>query len=680
MYFVAPTRRASCVAILLLLAVLVSSARIPVAAQTENQDSPPVRTDLFRLERTEISGGAELITLHARWEGLETASEDNWVPMVSVLRDNMGDLNPENDRLRYVWPLSYTRPSFWQRASSAVPFLYTRVGNKDQSSSRPPPPALDLAAPDREVWQNLFWTVVQNVLLDPYGTPIKVSTRSYRRNVSDYRRSQIVRALSVLSLYQSMQPAGASSMFSESEMAEIQSRLLLTDKTFGGLVDDLNLVPYYQKDLIQTRDERGHNWELLRQRAEAESLYFEPLAMPDGSMTHALIWVARNDLVEKAGHAFDKRFLNIANPWTDKRLLKWQGHSELRYFDADSRPVAKDAPGARAIELIPLALYGLDNPKIPMVLVDFRDTLNPKKREMSQRLLQDITQNVLSLSGFGDMPYFLSRSVFDFVTGKRGMDINQPSRLRTYSQLKLLLALNQSMDPELRRQVSGKLEKVSLNPMENDLKSEAKLARQQFGALLAYATREDGLARQLERDRRREMVALEHGKAEQILFRLANILTLGKYVHREKATPEMEARLDVARRLLYHTNFLRQVSRSNARVDVQWNLEEVRRSLHFIAEHGNDASSRATQAAAKIFVRTNDYETRRACLESLSRINTPKARAELLRISTRADLEQSWKELVISYLTNPNQQSGPFTSSLKNSAHPENSSHPAGPK
>jgi hypothetical protein len=31
--------------------------------------------------------------------------------------------------------------------------------------------------------------------------------------------------------------------------------------------------------------------------------------------------------------------------------------------------------------MIPLALYGLDNPKIPMVLVDFRDGLNPKKRE-----------------------------------------------------------------------------------------------------------------------------------------------------------------------------------------------------------------------------------------------------------------------------------------------------------
>ena len=451
-------------------------------------------------------------------------------------------------------------------------------------------------------------------------------------------------------------------------MAEIQARLLLTDKTFGGIIDDLNLRPYYNKDLTQTRDVRGHNWELLRQRTEAESLYFEPLQMPDGSATHALVWVSKEDLQKSHNRSFSSRFLNIDNPWTDKRLQTWRGYSETRYFDAESRPVSAEANGARAIEMIPLALYGLDNPKIPMVLVDFRDTLNPKKREMSRRLIQDITQNVLSLSAFGDVPYFLGRSVFDLVTGRRGIDINQPSRLRTYSQLKLLLALNDSLDPVLRDQIKGRMEKVSLNPMENDLEAEAKLAEQQFNALMAYAAREDGLAKKLERDRRTEMVPLEHGRAEQILFKLANVLTFGKYVHREKLTPEMESRLDVARRLAYHTRFLREVSRTNAQVDVQWNLEEIRRSLHYISEHGSEASSSAANAAAKIFMRTTDDETRRACLESLSRIENPKAKTELMKISQRNDVDESWRSLVISYLTHPDQQPGFFSTSLKSSS------------
>ena len=141
--------------------------------------------------------------------------------------------------------------------------------------------------------------------------------------------------------------------------------------------------------------------------------------------------------------------------------------------------------------MIPLGLYGLDNPKIPMLLVDFRDSYNPKKREMSRRVLNDVTRNMLSVSKFGNLPFFLGRTVFDFVTGRRGMDINQPSRLQTYSQLKLLLSLNTSMDPELRSEVSGRMETISLNPFENDLNAEANIALAQYNALLAFAKRSE---------------------------------------------------------------------------------------------------------------------------------------------------------------------------------------------
>ena len=234
------------------------------------------------------------------------------MPLVSILRDTLGDSNPENNRLRYVWPLTYTRPTIKQRLAAAIPFFYTRIGNKEKLSHTPPP-ALDLASPESEVWDKIFWTALQNILLDPYGTPIKASTSSYRRNSSDYRRSHIIRALSVLALYQAVKGESA---FTPSEMADIQARLLLSEKTFGGLVDDSNLTGYYNKKTAQARDERGHNWELLRQRAEAESLYFEPLLMPDGSATHALVWIAKRDLIKQQGSRYSGRFLNIANPWT----------------------------------------------------------------------------------------------------------------------------------------------------------------------------------------------------------------------------------------------------------------------------------------------------------------------------------------------------------------------------
>ena len=624
----------------------ISRAHGPNLRENEENDPATVLSQIMRLERVEVPGGAELITVFARLSGLESSDKDNFVPLVSILRDTLGDNTPENNRLRYVWPLTYTRPTTKQRLAAAIPFFYSRVGNKEKLT-KTPPPALDLASPESEVWDKIFWTALQNILLDPYGTPIKASTSSYRRNTSDYRRSHIIRALSVLALYQAVKGESA---FTPAEMSTIQARLFLTEKTFGGLVDDSNLQSYYVKKTTQTRDERGHNWELLRQKAEAESLYFEPLTMPDGSATHALLWVAKRDLVSKQGSRYSGRFLNIANPWTDKRLLNWKGYVETRYFDSENQPVDSQTPGAQAVEMIPLGLYGLDNPKIPMLLVDFRDSYNPKKREMSRRVLNDVTRNVLSLSKFGNLPFFLGRTVFDFVTGRRGMDINQPSRLATYSQLKLLLALNTSLEPELRSQVGDQLEKISLNPFENDLSAEAKIATQQYDTLLAYAKDPNGLAEKIERDRRAEMLPLEHGDKAQLAFRVLNVLSFGKYVHREELTDDMEDRLDIARRLRYHTNFLQQIAKSTAEVDITWNLEDVKRSLHFIAEHGSEAGSNTAAVTATIFARTKDIETRRACLDSLSRIHNPKAKNELLRISQNNDVDKTLRDLASEYL------------------------------
>src|ERR1051325_5215799 len=215
----------------------ISRAQGPNLRHTEETDPATALSQILRLERVEVPGGAELITVKTKLAGLESAENDNWVPLVSILRDTLGDNNPENNRLRYVWPLTYTRPTVKQRLAAAIPFFYTRVGNKE-NLSKTPPPAVDLASPESEVWDKIFWTALQGILLDPYGTPIKASTSAYRRNSSDYRKSHIIRALAVLSLYEAVE---GEKPLSGSEMATIQARLLLTDKTFGGLVDDANL-------------------------------------------------------------------------------------------------------------------------------------------------------------------------------------------------------------------------------------------------------------------------------------------------------------------------------------------------------------------------------------------------------------------------------------------------------
>lgn len=651
---------ASLLALLLLLlsgpsrAVLAQTLKAaPDAITSPAHTTPP----LFRLERTSVAGGAELLTVFACLPGIASETQTNEtsaqqtadVPLVTILRDTLGDEWRENDRLRYVWMHTYARPGTGQRLAAAVPFLYNRVGNRHSLPKQAPPPVIDLAATDHEVWQKLFWSALQTMLLDPYGFTIKAPTRTYRRNLSDYRQAHIIRALAVLSLYEATTD-GQARVFTPDELSEIQARLMLTDKTFGGIIDDIRLPHTYQQQTVKQLDERGHNWELLRQQAEANGLIFEPLQLPDGSATHALLWLARGDLTANAARKLQGRFLNIANPWSDARLRRWQGYTETRYFDADNRPVAADTPGAHAVELIPLALYGLDHPKIPILLVDFRSALNPKGRELSKRTLDDVARNVLALSHF-DLPYLLGRTVYDYVTGKRGMDVNQGSRLRAYSELKLLLALDASLAPEFRHEINERVEHVSLNPLENDAAAEARLAQAQYAALLAYARRPDGLPAQLDRDRRAELVAVKHTRTEQTLFRLANILSFGLYTHREQASAAAQATaLDESRQLAYHRRFIREVAQTSARVEVQWRVADVLRSLEYLAAHGTRADSKTAAAVERIFMHTQEADIQRLCLSSLYRIDNETAKAALARIYRDEAQDARWRALSAEYL------------------------------
>jgi hypothetical protein len=146
-----------------------------------------------------------------------------------------------------------------------------------------------------------------------------------------------------------------------------------------------------------------------------------------------------------------------------------------------------------------------------------------------------------------------------------------------------------------------------------------------------------------------------------------NVLTFGKYVHREELSDNMVERLDIARRVSHHTKFLQQVAKSKAEIDVGFDLDEVRRSLHFIAENGTQVGGAAATAAAKIFSRTSDDETRRAILDSLSRISNPKAKNELLRISQNTGFEKRWRDLAELYLERSNDGAPSVTASTSGS-------------
>ncbi len=603
----------------------------------------------FRVEKTPVDGGAEIITIFAKLKGLRDAPTEKAeeVPLVSVLRDTLGDRIAENDRLRYVWVLSYTTPSLKQRAAAAIPFLYMRTTNKGRVKNDLPPAVIDLQPVKKDFWDRAFWEVFRNLILEDLALPVRAVTLQYRENARNYRRVSIARALAVLALYESIE---GKKLLSDGDLRDIQARMMLSDQLFGSFVKNENLTRAYEKKVAERHSQRGQNWELLRQYSEAQNLYFEPLAMPDGSATHALVWTTQEDLAANKEKSFDGRFLNIKSPWRDRTLTDWKGYSETRWFDANNQIVSASAPNAKAKKMIPLALYGLDFPKIPVVLVDFRDQLNPKKREMSKRVLNDLTNNIFSVSRFNNVPYFVGNYLYEFVTGRRGMDINQSSRLDSYSQLKLLLSLNASLDPHFRDEIAGRLESVSLNPLENDLATEMRIARRQYENLMKYARRPDGLPAQIENERREEMTRLKHSGRQRFLYLLGRTISLGIYKHRENYTAELRAEMDVRRQLDYHERFLRETARDSAKPEVDSDLEAINRSLYFISQNGDRAQKKTAQVIARIFAITDDEQTRMLCLSSLHRISNPSADKALFAFRENQNLDLRWRDLSAHYL------------------------------
>ncbi|HYL74098.1 MAG TPA: hypothetical protein VEU96_07810 [Bryobacteraceae bacterium] len=645
-------------------ALLVVLAGVPVLAQLSTPGVAPAtepvqdsaldvshqysRSAAFHLDREPLPGGAELVTLFGRLQDPATGAESLYVPLISVLRDTLGDGSNADDRLRYVWILTSTRPTLVQRFASALSFVRFRTGSEPHAN-RVPSAVLDLAAPGKTVWSNLLGHGLQSTQLDPLGMTVRTATRSYRGNFSDYRKVQIFQALGAM---EALERSGNDPVWlPEADLRQVYSRLSLSNHTFGGLVRDEKLARYYDKEATRLQQAHGHNWELLRQRAELAGLYFEPLALPDATPSEALLWVAREDLGSRPARRFDRQFLNIANPWTDERLRNWTGYTQVRFLDAENRIVAEDAPGARPVEMIPLALYSLDYPRVPLLLADFRDTFKPKRGELARHGASTLLTGVFGITRFGNWTFFAADTAWTFVRGRHGAAEDRSARLRAYSEAREFLALDTMLDPELKTEMLRRVDHLALNPLENGISTEATVAKEQYAALLQYAQSPRFTAR-LERDRRKELASYTQSRAARMLSSFGHLFTGTPHPDTEKPA-DFLAELTARRSLAYHQRFLQQLLASGPRPDVVGNASDILNSVEALASDPR-GGLRASRLISEVFARSADSEVRYACLRALQRSNAIEARQELWRLSQDPATGDGWRVICMFYFKGEN--------------------------
>jgi hypothetical protein len=281
--------------------------------------------------------------------------------------------------------------------------------------------------------------------------------------------------------------------------------------------------------------------------------------------------------------------------------------------------VPSDTPGARAEEMIPLALYNLDYPRVPFLLADFRDSLKPKHREMISQGASSMVTGVLGITRFGNPAFFVADAAWIFVRGRHGAAVNRSARLEAYSEAREFLSVDASLDPALKSELQRRLDHLALNPRENDVAHEANLAREQHAALLQYAESPRGAAK-LERDRRKELEAYTQSPGRRMTTGFGRIFTRGPRVDPEKPDPILRAQLDAYRRSNYHGRFLDQILASSPSPDVVWDADAIGRSVSVLTADAN-MTPKNRRLVSEVCARSTDGDLRLTCLRALERTN-----------------------------------------------------------
>jgi hypothetical protein len=484
----------------MLQAILVGLILTPISFAAVEPDpviiSPETHSPgALRVETVRVSECGQLVIFFEKLSAGGQNAGKSEMPLLAVLRDTMGDADPASDRLRQVWVFTYAAPSPAQRIAAGVPFFYHRSGLDSGSSTRPPRSVLDMARPAHGLLPGIAFTVVQSQAFDPIGSLARLTTRSYGGNLGEYRQTHIAEVLDILS----RDPGQLTGALTPAEIESLEGRLELSPKLLGGLVGDEALPSVYSSALERRTENRGHNWELLRQTAEQNGLYFEPLRLDAAPDSFGVIWIAQKD--GEADHPFDGQLLHIANPFHDERIRSWNGYAEAWTLDRYGVRLPDEMDSGVPVKMIPLAVYALDYPGVPLLLIDFRDASHPQRTERRLRAANDVTTGVLGLTTFGNFSYFAAKTGFLFVHKRHGAATDRLARRNAFIALRHALATSDSLEQGLRRDLESRIEKLDLDPIEKSWAQEVRAAWRQHDALIKYAADPNGLAKTIERDR-----------------------------------------------------------------------------------------------------------------------------------------------------------------------------------
>jgi hypothetical protein len=568
-----------------------------------------VRADQrYYWQASAVDGSAELLTLFCH-ECEDAGNSGRDIPLVSVLRDTLGTTEPQDERISYVWLLTYSQPNFAKRVLSAVPFFYWKIGDGSEKVGRHDlKPLMNLSLPQRSVVSSTMRNVVQWTVLDPVSMPVRASSRSYQSNNLDHERLHLEEAESYL---QSAPASNDETGLNQKELNTVIARLELRKSMLGDFVSAGRAPEFGEEANLEQERIRARNWELLRQCADKTGLLFEPINLAGANNQYAIVWFPVDRSAPPEGTRLEPiwKLLNLKDPYPQREDIL----TEPRY----TRTL-----NGQTEQMIPLGVYSLTYPKMPLLMIDFRDGTHLKRHELTQRAVNEITSGVIGISHFTNWYYYIGADLYDFYASRRGTAMNQQERLTSYSKFRVALALDRTLDPSLRTAMQQRVNSFSVNPLETAPSKELLAAVQRYDLLQEAARSEDSpLLHRLEKDRRNELARFEANKSEQARDGIFHYATFGLYTPRAKGDDFLE-RLDRCRRVDYNLTFLDGLEAAGTQPEVAYDPVRIQRAVSQLTALLPEIDSRATrqhaeQTLEKLQGLSSDSQLKAQCLTAL---------------------------------------------------------------
>jgi len=539
---------------------------------------PVYRSHLW--QTTPVANGAEILTLFVSQPSDENKNrEAGTVPILAVLRDSLGDPEHRTDRLRYVWILSSSRPTFQQEALSAIPFFHWHVNGRKLQPEQVPRPVVDLGNPTQH-FKRQFWSeVIEFSTSHLLASPLRALPKPYLSNHSDHVRLKIIEAVSIL------QRAGVSEgePLSRNELDTIIGRLILSKTVFGRLTPNAELPNVQRAADVRRETSRARNFELLRSSAERVGLYFEPINLGGESATAAdsdygLLWFPLYRSYEISGTALaDKTWhlLQISNPANGRHLIEAETYRQVRSLDQYGRLLAAGEDGPATIELVPIAMYSLTYPRMPLLLIDFLHPTRIRHKELTQRLVREIGGAGLYASSFPGWAFSGALGLYQYIKRQQGSPTDEQARLDCYSKARMDLALSSSLDADFRSSAQARLNEISINPLDSAVDQELAAANISYSLLMQAAASPNQVPEKLDKDRRQELASFGASNATKLRTQFLRYVTLGLYTRRAQAAPNTIESVRQTRRVNDLLNALNHVGSEKSRSELTFNTSKI---------------------------------------------------------------------------------------------------------